>query len=87
MGYTLLDKEVARRKLRLTSSTINLNNFLTVWKGVPTIIEHNSLSNEISKIWYPDTLEEEDTECLAGLIAAYITEMRNLEMEDDDDGR
>ena len=87
MSYTLADYEVARQKLRLTSSTISLNNFLTVWKGIPAIIEHNSLSNEVSKIWYPATLHDEEAECLKGLITDYIVENNYLEeLEEDDDG-
>ena len=82
MGYTLADEEVARQKLRLTSSTMSLNNYLTVWKGVPAIIELNTLSYEINKVYYPGDLPEEDMECLTSLVRAYKPEFT----EEDEDG-
>jgi len=82
MGYTLADEEVARAKLQLTSSTISLNNFLTVWKGLPIIIEQSNLDRTINNIWYPKQLEEEDAECVANLVNSYVENYYRYEEEE-----
>jgi hypothetical protein len=76
MGLQPFEEYIVREKLELSSATMYLCYFVTVWKGSVLLACFNNISSSIEYVNCAVFIEEDEFGLLENIILNYIEEMK-----------
>ena len=72
MGCSVVDKHVAKRKMRIKNCNYCLSFVTTLWKGEVIMLTMNNISKEVIDVFCNQIIEPEDFQELENLVRDFI---------------